>query len=158
MSARALKRDKWHRARAYELWVVVQATVEETCASAEITPKTLRKWRTYYGWDEERKKFGAGLGGLMAAFREQLEGIASGLRTAAQAGDLEKLNELNNVAAKLLSNTAKMQEIEQSVHYRRLALRWAREFGDYLKTRRPMLAEQLLPELKGFLAQITHAA
>lgn len=154
MSTKAQKRNTWRRQKAYDLFVVLQATVAETCEAAEITATTLRKWRNYYGWDEEREKFGAGLGSLLASFREQLGQLSQNLRNAAARQDVKQMGELNRVAGQLLINAERVQSIEQGVHYRRLAMQWLRDFSDFLGKRRPSLLEDLLPELKAFMAEI----
>lgn len=148
------KRSAWNRQKAYDLWVVVQASMEETCEAAQITPPTLRRWRADFGWDDARGKFGGGLGSLLASFREQLEGIAADLRTAARERNWKEVAELNKAAGQLLQNAQRIQAIEQGVHYRRLALRWAHDFSSFLGGRRPSLLEQLLPELKAFIGTI----
>ena len=154
MGGRGNKRNAWNRRMAYDLWVVVQATVEETCEAAQITPKTLRRWRDHFAWDVERQKFGGGLGSLLHSFREQLEAIAGALHIAAEQKNWEKVAEINKAATQLLQNSQRVQTIEQGVHYRRLALQWAREFSTALRERRPALLEELLPELKAFIAKV----
>ncbi|MBW7997513.1 MAG: hypothetical protein FVQ81_13245 [Candidatus Glassbacteria bacterium] len=157
MASRTYKQNTWRRQKAYDLWVVVQATVEETCEVSDITARTLRRWRSYYGWDGEREKFGAGLGSLLASFRDQLGRLSQDLRNAAANQDVKRMEELNKVAGQLLVNAMRIQEIEQGVHYRRLSVQWLREFSDHLKQTRPLLLEELLPELKAFMGKIASA-
>ena len=158
MNARASKRNSWRGQKAYDMWVVVQATEEETCDAAQITARTLRKWRNAENWDEERERFGAGMGCLLSTLREQLGQAAQHLRSAIANKDTDQVKELNKAINMLLTNSVRVQEIERSVHYRRMALQFTRELSEFLKDRKPLLLEELIPELKAFMAEIARAA
>ena len=61
------------------------------------------------------------------------------------------------VANQLLGTAERIQKLERDVDYKRLALRWAREFADYLSERDAKALEALAPYLKTFAAEIARA-
>lgn len=153
MSVRATKRDGWEGQQARKLWVELQASEKEVCAQVGITPKTLRKWRDWFGWDEERKNQGASLADLLAGIRARFGQLAQDLEET-RPTDAEKLGDVLKLANHLLTTAERIQKLERDVDYKRLALRWAREFSDYLTARDPKALEALAPYLKTFAAEI----
>ena len=155
MSARHYKRDGLEGQLARKLWVEVQATEKEVCAQVGITAKSLRRWRDWFGWDEQRKAQGAGMALLQASVTARLGKLAHGLENPDEVSDggfMDSLKEANQ----LLATIERIKKLDRDIDYKRLALRWSREFADYLTARDPAALEPLAPHLKTFAAEIVN--
>ena len=149
VTARAVKRDSREGLMAREMWVVQQASETEVCKAVGIARNTLRKWRDHFGWDAERATHGKTLAGMMGAIREKLAAVIVQLEAVA-ANDLEKLAEVNALAAELLDNLERIKKLDRMIDYKTLALRWTREFVEHLKERDPAALKALAGHLKEF--------
>ena len=155
MSARAHKRDGWQGQLARKLWVELQCSEREVCAQAGITAKTLRAWRDWFRWDEQRKNQGASLATLLAGVRSRFGLLAANLDQVTPT-DQEKLAEVLKQTNQLLATVERINKLERDVDFKRLALRWSRELADHLTARDPKALEALAPHLKTFAFEIVN--
>ena len=155
MSARAYKRDVWQGQLARKLWVELQCFEKEVCAQVGITASTLRSWRNYFQWDEQRQAQTSSAATLEAAVNARLGRLATDLENPDKASDGKFMESLKD-ANQLLATIERIRKLERDTDYKRLALRWGRELADYLTARDPAALEALAQHLKTFASEIVN--
>ena len=156
MSKRAIKRDSWQGKLAYDLWVLSQASEAETCHACKISAETLRRWRKYFEWDRERKQQAQGFAVMYLVIHKQIDALARKMDVA-QDVDLKYINSLSKTLNNLLNHLERLKKIERNVDYKRFAIRWAREFVQYLEERDIEALKAVRPNMNGFVRKIAGA-
>ena len=155
MSIRAHKRDGWQGQLARKLWVELQCSETEVCAQVGIAPKTLRYWRDFFKWDEQRQAQTSSAATLEAAVNARLGRLAMQLENPDKATDKKFMESLKD-ANQLLATIERIRKLEEDTQYKRLTLRWGRELADYLTARDPAALEALAQHLKTFASEIVN--
>ena len=145
----ASKRQTAKRLAAYSLWVHHQATVQQTTKAVGITPTTLKRWRDYYSWDEQRRQSESGGAVLLAELHRKRAAFTEALQDT-EVSDPEKVEELTKTLNAILDTAERVRRMERDIDYRRLALQWVQSLTDWLKEQDPKALKALQPHLRSF--------
>lgn len=138
------------------MWVVHQATVAETCEAAEITKRTLQRWRDYGAWDKERETAVRGFAAVNSALLRDMTKLSEELAKLAP-GDPEAINANALAMSRVLGNMERIRKMERDVDYKRMALAWTRGLIEHLRTQDPAALKTLQKHLRAYTVEIARA-